>query len=109
VQLLACIYLLHHDPEIYSTPDEFLPGRFLQGAPEPSTWLPWGGGRKRCPGHRLATLELQSVLRATLATRTILPASRRVERARWRSVIVTPGNGGRVLLKARRPHRQALG
>jgi cytochrome P450 len=109
VQLLACIYLLHHDPGLYSAPHAFLPERFLCDAPEPSTWLPWGGGRKRCPGHRLATLELQSVLRATLATRAVLPASRRVERARWRSVIVTPGSGGRVLLKARCPCRQVFG
>jgi len=103
VQLLACIYLLHHDPGLYSTPNAFLPDRFLSGAPEPSNWLPWGGGRKRCPGHRLATLELQNLIRATLATRTILPATRRVERARWRSVIVTPAKGGRVVLSARRP------
>lgn len=101
VQLLACIYLLHHDPELYSSPNAFLPDRFLSGASEPSTWLPWGGGRKRCPGHRLATLELQSVIRATLSTRTVLPASRRIERARWRSVIVTPAKGGRVLLNTR--------
>jgi cytochrome P450 len=101
VQLLACIYLLHHDPQLYDTPNAFLPDRFFSGAPEPSSWLPWGGGRKRCPGHRLATLELQSVIRATLATRTVLPVSRRVERARWRSVIVTPAKGGRVLLSAR--------
>jgi cytochrome P450 len=105
VQLLACIYLLHHDPELYSDPDLFLPERFLSGAPEPSAWMPWGGGRKRCPGHRLATLELQSVIRATLSTRAVRPASRRIERARWRSVIVTPANGGRVLLEARRPVR----
>lgn len=101
VQILACIYLLHHDPEVYSNPNAFLPDRFLSGAPEPSSWLPWGGGRKRCPGHRLATLELQSLIRATLSTRTVLPASRRIERARWRSVIVTPAKGGRVLLGAR--------
>jgi cytochrome P450 len=104
VQLLPCIYLLHHDPELYSTPNQFRPDRFLSDAPEPSSWLPWGGGRKRCPGHRLATLELQSVIRATLSTRTVLPASPRIERARWRSVIVTPANGGRVLLSSRRPH-----
>jgi hypothetical protein len=103
VQLLACIYLLHHDPDLYSTPNTFLPDRFLSGAPEPSTWLPWGGGHKRCPGHRLATLELQTLIRATVATRTVLPASRRIERARWRSVIVAPAKGGRVLLNARRP------
>jgi cytochrome P450 len=105
VQLLACIYLLHHDPDLYSTPNTFLPDRFLSGAPEPSTWLPWGGGRKRCPGHRLATLELQTVIRATVATRTVLPASRRIERARWRSVIVTPAGGGRVVLTVRRPRK----
>lgn len=39
--------------------------------------------------------------RATLSTRTVLPASRRIERARWRSVIVTPANGGRVVFNAR--------
>jgi cytochrome P450 len=104
VQLLASIYLLHHYPSLYSTPNTFLPDRFLSGAPEPSAWLPWGGGHKRCPGHRLATLELKSVIRATLATRAVRPASRRIERARWRSVIVTPANGGQVLLRARRRH-----
>jgi cytochrome P450 len=101
VQLLACIYLLHHDPELFSAPNAFVPDRFLTGASEPSAWLPWGGGRKRCPGHRLATLELQTVIRATLSIRTVLPAARRIERARWRSVIVTPAKGGRVLLSTR--------
>ena len=101
VQLLACIYLLHHDPELFAMPNAFVPDRFLSDGPEPTAWLPWGGGRKRCPGHRLATLELQALLRATLSTRSVLPASRRIERARWRSVIVTPAKGGRVLLSAR--------
>jgi cytochrome P450 len=101
VQLLACIYLLHHDPELFSAPNAFVPDRFLSGESEAASWLPWGGGRKRCPGHRLATLELQTVIRATISTRTILPASPRIERARWRSVIVTPAKGGRVLLSTR--------
>ncbi|HUB74839.1 MAG TPA: cytochrome P450 [Solirubrobacteraceae bacterium] len=103
VQLLACIYLLHHDRALYRDPHLFLPERFLSAAPEPSSWLPWGGGRKRCPGHRLATLELQTLIRATLSTRTVLPASRQLERARWRSVIVTPAKGGRLRLSARPP------
>lgn len=101
VQLLACIYLLHHDPKFHANPHAFVPERFLSAAPEPSSWLPWGGGRKRCPGHRLATLELQTIIRATLSTRTISPASRQIERARWRSVIVTPAKGGRLQLSAR--------
>ena len=101
VQLLACIYLLHHDPELFGTPNAFVPDRFLPSGSELSMSLPWGGGTKRCPGHRLATLELQSVIRSTVANRSVRPASRGIERARWRSVIVTPSKGGRVLLSAR--------
>ena len=100
-QLLGCIYLLHHDPDLYPDPHEFRPERFLETPPQPQTWLPWGGGRKRCPGHHLATLEMQTVLRATLATRTIKPASADIEHARWRSVIVTPHAGSRIILRNR--------
>jgi len=100
-QLLPCIYLLHHDARLYPDPHAFRPERFLADPPAPGAWLPWGGGAKRCPGHRLATLEMQTVLRATLATRTIAPGTRELERARWRSVIVTPARGAQVVLSAR--------
>jgi cytochrome P450 len=108
-QLLSCIYLLHHDPALYRDPGEFCPERFLGSAPQQSIWIPWGGGRKRCPGHRLATIELEAVLLAVLRTRSVLPASERIERARWRSVIVTPHAGSRVILRSRPPRagRQA--
>ena len=101
-QLLGCIYLLHHDPALYPEPDEFRPERFLGTAPAAYTWLPWGGGRKRCPGLHLAMLEMKTVLRTVLASMTVLPAGRRIERPRWRSVIVTPHAGSRVVLHPRR-------
>jgi cytochrome P450 len=100
-QLLACNYLLQHDPTVYAEPDEFRPERFLDGGPTAAVYLPWGGGRKRCPGHRLATLEMKALLRATLATRTLTPAAPEPDTARWRSVIVTPRDGGRVILHPR--------
>jgi cytochrome P450 len=100
VQLLGCIYLLHHDSTLYTDPQEFRPERFLQ-AVQPLIWLPWGGGRKRCPGQHLAILEMQTVLRAVLAKHTIEPAGARIERARWRSVIVTPHAGSRIALHRR--------
>ncbi len=102
VHLLACIYLLHHDPDVYPDPDRFRPERFMEGQPGPYAWLPWGGGRKRCPGARLATLEIRAVLRAVLESVTILPVARRIERPRWRSVIVTPHRGSRVVLCPRK-------
>jgi cytochrome P450 len=99
--LLACIYLLHHDPKTYPDPHVFRPERFLQAPPDSRTWMPWGGGRKRCPGLHLAMLEMKTVLRAVLSTRTIHPASRRIERPSWRSVIVAPHAGSSVILRPR--------
>lgn len=101
VQLLACIYLLHHDPNLFPDPHVFRPERFLDVPPDPRTWIPWGGGRKRCPGLHLAMLEMKIVLRTVLTTRTVEPASRRMEHPRWRSVIVAPHAGSRVILRAR--------
>jgi cytochrome P450 len=99
--LLACIYLAHHDPASYPEPHRFRPGRFLADPPRPHLWLPWGGGRKLCPGRHLAILEMQTVLYATLSKLDILPVSSKVERARWRSVILTPHAGSRVTLSKR--------
>jgi cytochrome P450 len=105
VQLLGCIHLMHHDPELYPQPHAFRPERFLDASPRPEIWLPWGGGRKRCPGQHLAMLEMHSVLRTILSELEIVPVGHAVETARWRSVIVTPGQGSRILLRRRRRGR----
>jgi cytochrome P450 len=101
-QLLGCTYLTHHDPKLYPRPNEFRPERFLEAKPASSAWLPWGGGRRRCPGRHLAMLEMTTVLRAVLSQVTVHPAARRMEHARWRSVVVTPHAGSRVVLRSRK-------
>jgi hypothetical protein len=47
-------------------------------------------------------LEVTTILRHVLSTRTVAPASDRVERPRWRGAILVPSSGGRVVLHARR-------
>lgn len=101
VHLLPCIYLLHHDAHIYPEPYAFRPERFLDAPPLPSSWLPWGGGRKRCPGLNLALLEMKVLLSAVLERVIVEPAARSLERPRWRAVVVTPHAGSRVVLRAR--------
>ncbi len=100
--LLGCVYLMHHNTEFYKEPHQFKPERFLGKRASSYAWLPWSGGRRRCPGHNLAMLEMQMVLRTTLAERDILPASKTIESARWRGVILTPHAGARVILHRRR-------
>jgi cytochrome P450 len=102
VHLVGCIHLMQHDPELYPEPNTFRPERFLDASPRPEVWLPWGGGRKRCLGHHLAMLEMRTVLRTVLSRLEIVPIGTAVETARWRSVIVTPGRGSRILLCNRR-------
>jgi cytochrome P450 len=97
--LLGCTYLMHHDPTLFTDPHQFRPERFLQPPATRWTWLPWGGGRKTCPGRHLALLEMRTMLRATLSARRIIPASRTIEHAQWRSVIVTPHAGSRIVLR----------
>jgi tetraprenyl-beta-curcumene synthase len=97
--LMGCIYLMQHDPAVYQDPDRFQPERFLVAEAPLEVWMPWGGGRKRCPGHHLAILEMQIVIRTVLSEMEILPVAGQIETARWRSVIVTPGRGSRIILK----------
>jgi cytochrome P450 len=99
-QLLPCTYLMHHDPDLYPEPQAFRPERFIETPPPALTWKPWGGGRRRCLGQHLAALEMRTVLREVLSTRYVLAAGGRIEHARWRSAIVAPDAGARVILRS---------
>jgi cytochrome P450 len=48
--VLVDAYTLHHDPELWEEPEAFRPERFLDGQPEPYSYLPFGGGAHRCLG-----------------------------------------------------------
>jgi hypothetical protein len=66
---------VQYDPEVYPPdPEAFRPERFLEGAPEPYTWIPFGGGVRRCLGAAFAQLEMKVVIRTILA-RTELRAA----------------------------------
>jgi cytochrome P450 len=101
-RLLGCTYLMHHNPELYPDPQAFRPERFLGETRQARTWLPWGAGPKSCLGRHFALLEVQMVLREALSTRRVLPASSHIERERWRSAVLIPQAGSRVILKRRR-------
>jgi cytochrome P450 len=103
----ACLvpnaYLIHHDPEIYPDPYEFRPERFLNESPGTYTWIPFGGGRRRCIGASFAMLEMQIVLRAVLSSCELRRADDAPELTSRRNITVRPGRGARVVVGGRQP------
>jgi cytochrome P450 len=99
-QLAASILLVQFDPEHYPPdPKAFRPERFLEGAPEPYTWVPFGGGVRRCLGAAFATLEMKVVI-STILSRMRLRATRaKPEKARFRGVTLLPSGGGAAVVE----------
>jgi cytochrome P450 len=93
---------LHHRDDIYPAPQVFEPERFLGRKPGTYTWIPFGGGIRRCLGATLAMAEQRLVL-AAIAQRTDLVAEDpRPEAPRMRNVTMIPGRGCRLTVTARR-------
>jgi cytochrome P450 len=96
-----CILLVHRRPDIYPAPDAFRPERFLETPPGTYTWIPFGGGIRRCLGATFAQMELQVVLR-TIAARVALEPVGRPEPVRRRAIALVPARGGEVRVVGRR-------
>ena len=103
VVLIPNAYLIHHDPDIYPDPYAFRPERFLGESPGTYTWIPFGGGRRRCLGASFAMLEMKIVLRAVLSRAVPAPAPDLTEGSRRRAITLSPRRSALTVLSARAP------
>ena len=93
-----CIHLLHRDPRYYPDPLRFRPERFLETPPGTYTWIPFGGGTRRCIAAPYAQLEMKRVLREVLAAVDLQPVDTRGERVSKAAISFSPGEKGLVMV-----------
>ena len=98
ISVVPSIYLAHRNPEVYPEPQAFRPERFLETPPGTYTWIPFGGGVRRCLGAAFAQFEMAVVLRELVKRREFRPADPKPERIYRRAITETPRRNARVVL-----------
>jgi cytochrome P450 len=93
------IILAHQSDESFPEPDRFRPERFLDAHVPANTWIPFGGGIRRCIGAGFSLMEGVAVLREVLRRWHL--ESRKAEKPRTRNITSVPAGGARITLRRR--------
>jgi cytochrome P450 len=91
------IHLMHRRPDVYPDPAAFRPERWLGVRPNPYTFLPFGGGIRRCLGASFAETEMRAVLGAIVRSVSLRPAVPESERVGRRVITLVPGRGAEII------------
>ncbi len=100
VMVVPGIGLVHGSAEQYPDPERFEPDRMLGAALSPTTWLPFGGGNRRCLGATFAIVEMHVVLREVLRRVEFSTTTAADERQKLKHVILVPHRGARILVRS---------
>ncbi len=98
VSVAPSVYLVHRRADVYPQPDQFVPERFLEQPPGTYTWIPFGGGIRRCLGGAFAQFEMRAVLSELVRRRHLSPTRLKSERVFRRAVTETPRHDAEVLI-----------
>lgn len=100
VMVAPGIGLVHASPAQYRDPERFDPDRMLGATLSPTTWLPFGGGNRRCLGATFAMTEMRVVLREILRRVELKTTTAQGERQRVKHVILVPHRGARICVRS---------
>ncbi len=92
-----CVYLIHQREDVYPNPGEFEPERFLEQRPGTYTWIPFGGGARRCLAASYAEQEMKRVMRTVLSEVKLRPVESRAEQVARSAIAFSPGQHGLVV------------
>jgi cytochrome P450 len=98
VEINPSIVVAHRRGDSYPAPERFRPERFLgPGAPDTYTWIPFGGGPRRCVGASFALFEMRAVVRRVLERTDLAATARRPDPIERRGITLVPKAGVRVV------------
>jgi cytochrome P450 len=102
-RVMSSIGLVQRADERWGDGRAFRPERFLDAQPAPYTWIPFGGGPRRCIGASFATTEMAAIIPVVLRHFDLQPDRLESERSQTRNVTQVPARGARVILGRREP------
>jgi cytochrome P450 len=98
VEINPSIRMIHWRGDLYPDPKRFNPERFLgEDPPDTYTWVPFGGGTRRCLGASFALMEMRVVLARVLERATLRAADPEPDSVQFRAITLSPRNGVRVI------------
>jgi cytochrome P450 len=99
VRLAPNIYLTHRRADVYPEPARFHPERFLDRPPDTYSWLPFGGGIRRCLGASFALYELKVVIPTIIRNVTLRAVGDQPEPIRRRAITFVPARDAMVRIE----------
>ncbi len=100
--VIAAITMSHSMERNFTDPKAFDPDRFLGAGPDTHTWIPYGGGIRRCIGAAFANMEMNVTLRTLLREFEFGSTYAAGERVHSRGVATAPSRGGRAIVYRRK-------
>jgi cytochrome P450 len=98
VEINPSIRTIHRRADLYPSPSTFTPERFLgSDPPDTYTWVPFGGGTRRCLGASFAQLEMRIVLARVLERAALRAVDPRPAKVQFRAITLAPKGGVRVV------------
>jgi cytochrome P450 len=98
IRVYPASVVVHHREDLYPQAGRFLPERFLDGRAQPYTWLPFGGGIRRCIGAALAQAEMAEVIRLVVTTTELRVTRPEPEPVVMRGITLVPRHGTPVVV-----------
>jgi cytochrome P450 len=93
IRVYPAIVVVHRREDLYPQADRFRPERFLDDGAESYSWLPFGGGIRRCIGAALAQAEMAEVIRAVLSRVSLEPLRPVADPVVLRGITLVPKHG----------------